>query len=408
MHIPNYDCVRASCDYGNEKRQLSPPVAATTSTSATTLSTSTPTSTMDHSGKFTVTGPITLTIVTTLTSLPGSVTVSPSISGSSSSPQGQTTVLIGSGDLMTPTLSISSKTTTASSLETGSASSQLGVGVGPLGTSGRLSGTAILGIVLGAVVFLLIIALGLAFWKRRRSCNAVARQDTMMTSEWMDRWEDSVRMRRTSNARSANAGALRVDLARVQSQLRLPNPPSPRTKPRGSQKRAKKPNDSDTKTKTNMDTNTLTVQTPMTSSTSLPLPSSASTNTDRSLNMSPISPKMLTYPLNSALRTPIRVTVMYSFVPHLPDELPVKIGDQLRVIREFDDGWALCVTNAHGKQGMVPVECLAVTGALERIGEEIEPDLDDARLRNRGSSLEPLPRAERFSVSEIDSTISVS
>jgi len=85
---------------------------------------------------------------------------------------------------------------------------------------------------------------------------------------------------------------------------------------------------------------------------------------------------------------------MYSFVPHLRDELRVKIGDQLRVMQEFDDGWALCV-NAHGKQGMVPVECLAVTGALDRIREEIEPDLDDARSRNRGSSLGPPARGER-------------
>ena len=395
MHIPSYDCIQTSCDYGNEKRQLSSRVAATTSTTATTLSLSTPTSTL---GKFTVTGPITLTFVTTLTSLPGSVTMSPSISDSSSTPQ-ETTVLIGSGDLITPTLSISSKAATGTSLlEIGSASSQLGVGAGPMGTSGRLSGTAILGIVLGAVVFLFIIALGLAFWRRRRSSNEVARQDATMTSEWMDRWEDSVRMRRSSNAystRSANASTPGVYVSQVQSQSRSPKSPSPCTKPRGSQKRVKKPYDSDTETKTSADTNTLTVQTSVTPSTSLPLSSSASTNTDRSVDSSPISPKVLTHSLNSDLRTPNKVTVMYTFVPHLPDELPVKIGDQLRVIREFDDGWALCVTIAHGKQGMVPVECLAVTGALERIREEVEPpDLDDARFkRNRGSSLEPLARA---------------
>ncbi|KAJ7137902.1 hypothetical protein C8R44DRAFT_975860 [Mycena epipterygia] len=49
--------------------------------------------------------------------------------------------------------------------------------------------------------------------------------------------------------------------------------------------------------------------------------------------------------------------VRYEFIPTLPDELSITTGERVRVLDEYDDGWALCA-NARGDQGMVPLECL--------------------------------------------------
>ena len=45
------------------------------------------------------------------------------------------------------------------------------------------------------------------------------------------------------------------------------------------------------------------------------------------------------------------------FIPSLPDELSISTGEMVRVLGEFDDGWAYCA-NGRGEQGMVPLECL--------------------------------------------------
>ncbi|KII88225.1 hypothetical protein PLICRDRAFT_616451 [Plicaturopsis crispa FD-325 SS-3] len=60
-------------------------------------------------------------------------------------------------------------------------------------------------------------------------------------------------------------------------------------------------------------------------------------------------------PANSAV-------VRCAFVPSLPDELNITLGERVRVIGEYDDGWALCA-NSRGEQGMVPVECLDRNGS---------------------------------------------
>jgi len=55
--------------------------------------------------------------------------------------------------------------------------------------------------------------------------------------------------------------------------------------------------------------------------------------------------------------SPYSTTVVYSFIPSLPDELTVSIGETLRVLTGYEDGWSLCM-DCRGKQGMVPNECL--------------------------------------------------
>lgn len=49
--------------------------------------------------------------------------------------------------------------------------------------------------------------------------------------------------------------------------------------------------------------------------------------------------------------------VRNAFLPNLPDELAVGQGEMVRVLAEYDDGWALC-QNMRGEQGAVPLECL--------------------------------------------------
>jgi len=57
---------------------------------------------------------------------------------------------------------------------------------------------------------------------------------------------------------------------------------------------------------------------------------------------------------------PKLVIVKRSFTVNLPDELKVKEGDKLRILKEFKDGWALCQRTAkrNPEKGAVPVCCL--------------------------------------------------
>lgn len=54
---------------------------------------------------------------------------------------------------------------------------------------------------------------------------------------------------------------------------------------------------------------------------------------------------------------PNAAIVKSTFIPSLPDELSITTGETVRIIQEYDDGWAMCA-NGGGEQGMVPLECL--------------------------------------------------
>jgi len=76
-------------------------------------------------------------------------------------------------------------------------------------------------------------------------------------------------------------------------------------------------------------------------------------------------------------------TVRYEFIPSLPDELSITTGEIVRVVSEYDDGWALC-KNARGDQGMVPLECLDRSAGPQTL----QPDpTQDYRNFRRTSSL---------------------
>ncbi|KZT27335.1 hypothetical protein NEOLEDRAFT_1051446, partial [Neolentinus lepideus HHB14362 ss-1] len=77
--------------------------------------------------------------------------------------------------------------------------------------------------------------------------------------------------------------------------------------------------------------------------------------------------------------------VRCTFIPSLPDELPITTGETVRILGEYDDGWALCV-NGRGEQGMVPLECLDKSFG-GRMGVRPPPSMGDWRASKRVSSL---------------------
>lgn len=83
--------------------------------------------------------------------------------------------------------------------------------------------------------------------------------------------------------------------------------------------------------------------------------------------------------------------VCCTFIPTLPDELSISNGEIVRIVNEYDDGWALCA-NIRGDQGMVPLECLQ-KGAPGVLLES--PVVTDWRNAQRASSLAP-PGSRRY------------
>jgi hypothetical protein len=84
---------------------------------------------------------------------------------------------------------------------------------------------------------------------------------------------------------------------------------------------------------------------------------------------------------------PFGATVICTFITSLPDELSIRVGETIRVLAEYDDGWALSL-NARGEQGMVPLQCLdrGVGG-----GRSFDGDADMNGMK-RVSSLHALRR----------------
>ncbi|GAB0131579.1 hypothetical protein EsDP_00000043 [Epichloe bromicola] len=51
--------------------------------------------------------------------------------------------------------------------------------------------------------------------------------------------------------------------------------------------------------------------------------------------------------------------VQLDFKPSLDDEMEMKAGDLVRLLHEYDDGWALCIRLDRSQQGVVPRTCLS-------------------------------------------------
>jgi len=65
-------------------------------------------------------------------------------------------------------------------------------------------------------------------------------------------------------------------------------------------------------------------------------------------------------PINEANAMPRLMTVVNSFIPTLEDELSIQIGDTVRLIEEFHDGWALVqrIGLMDAPKGVVPRTCI--------------------------------------------------
>jgi hypothetical protein len=85
--------------------------------------------------------------------------------------------------------------------------------------------------------------------------------------------------------------------------------------------------------------------------------------------------------------------VRCTYIPNLPDELSITVGETVRVMNAYDDGWALCINSRH-EQGVVPLECLdrgnAVPGAP---GQYLGQGTGDWRMSRRASSLHGVQHA---------------
>lgn len=91
----------------------------------------------------------------------------------------------------------------------------------------------------------------------------------------------------------------------------------------------------------------------------------------------------------SATPTPTDALIKCTFIPSLPDELSIGTGETVRVVAEYDDGWAMCA-NARGEQGMVPLECLDQTKGRGSVGDIQQfQGQNDWRASKRVSSLQP-------------------
>jgi len=51
--------------------------------------------------------------------------------------------------------------------------------------------------------------------------------------------------------------------------------------------------------------------------------------------------------------------VQLDFKPSMDDELSLKAGQLVRMLHEYDDGWALCIRLDRSQQGVAPRTCLS-------------------------------------------------
>ncbi|KAJ3026321.1 UNVERIFIED_CONTAM: Sorbin and SH3 domain-containing protein 2 [Siphonaria sp. JEL0065] len=50
--------------------------------------------------------------------------------------------------------------------------------------------------------------------------------------------------------------------------------------------------------------------------------------------------------------------VLYDFAPERPDEIALKVGDEIIISQEYDDGWAFGINLRSKKEGSFPLDCL--------------------------------------------------
>jgi hypothetical protein len=90
--------------------------------------------------------------------------------------------------------------------------------------------------------------------------------------------------------------------------------------------------------------------------------------------------------------SPYSTSVVCAFIPSLPDELSISIGETLRVLAGYEDGWSLCM-NHQGNQGMVPNECLEKS--FSSMGLLFPSNIGDYRVSKSSARVSSLAQAVR-------------
>ncbi|KAJ3121607.1 Sorbin and SH3 domain-containing protein 1 [Physocladia obscura] len=89
---------------------------------------------------------------------------------------------------------------------------------------------------------------------------------------------------------------------------------------------------------------------------------------------SPLAPQPATMRMSVEFNpTPVRSNriakmqiVMYGFEPGRRDEIELRVGDQVQVLQEFDDGWGVGRNLNTGLEGVLPLDCLNGYASLEQ------------------------------------------
>lgn len=97
-------------------------------------------------------------------------------------------------------------------------------------------------------------------------------------------------------------------------------------------------------------------------------------------------------PVSHSAASGTYAAVQYTFIPSLPDELSISVGEVVRIIHEYDDGWSLC-SNVQGEQGVIPNECLKRKASPDAPSQTSQNYLGEGtgvwRMSKRASSLRP-------------------
>ncbi|KAI0204809.1 hypothetical protein F4808DRAFT_311562 [Astrocystis sublimbata] len=90
--------------------------------------------------------------------------------------------------------------------------------------------------------------------------------------------------------------------------------------------------------------------------------------------------------------------VQLDFKPSLDDELGLQAGQLVRILHEYDDGWALCIRLDRSKQGVAPRTCLSTRPVKprpgppgSRPGPPVNPSMPRGPPRGPGPNYPPGP-----------------
>ncbi|KAI0369380.1 hypothetical protein BV20DRAFT_903722, partial [Pilatotrama ljubarskyi] len=111
--------------------------------------------------------------------------------------------------------------------------------------------------------------------------------------------------------------------------------------------------------------------------------SSAAAAENPFLDFTEIRPPSASASLESANSTPLHFapveTIMRPFAPTMADEMGVSPGQEVRIVRRFDDGWAFAEDVESGRQGLIPIDC------LRPVEEDLPAFLAKKRLSSYGA-----------------------